>query len=379
MTLRTSLLSIAVLAGLTLAVGAGASEGHLGLPPLPVPADNPMSAEKVALGEKLFNDKRFSSTGQVACATCHAAATGFTDSPRSVSVGIEGKTGTRNAPTVLNAAYSTSMFWDGRSPSLEDQALHPFLNPVEMALPSHDPILKVVRGDGDYKKQFKAVFGVSGDAITMDHVTGAIAAFERTLVTGSSPFDRWFYGGEADAMTAQQIEGYKLFIGKARCESCHVIEQTSATFSDNRFHNIGVGVNRIQGDIPELAGKFLDAELTQSQVDVAVLTDPRSSELGRFAVTTTFDGLGAFKTPTLRNVTLTAPYMHDGSIATLRKVVEHYNNGGVTNKGDPVNDFLSGGIRPLNLTEPEIDAVVAFLEALTSPMPASTPAQPGAK
>ncbi len=360
-----ALTTIAAIAGLGLA--ASAAPPPLGLPPVPVPDDNPMTAEKVALGEQLYNDKRFSSTGDIACATCHEPTTGFTDSPRVTSAGIEGKTGTRNSPTVINAAYATSMFWDGRSPSLEDQALHPFINPVEMGLADHQPIVDVVRKDAKYKKQFKKVFGVKPDQITIDHVTRAIAAFERTVVAGDSPFDRWFYGGDADAMTEQQIQGYELFINEARCVSCHVIEQTQAIFTDNRFHNIGVGVNRIQDDIPELAPKFLAGDLTTDEVDVEVLTDPRSSELGRFAVTTSFDGIGAFKTPTLRNVAVTAPYMHDGSIKTLREVVTHYNNGGVTNEGDPVNDFLSGGIRPLDLTDEEIDAVVAFMEALTSP------------
>jgi cytochrome c peroxidase len=149
--------------------------------------------------------------------------------------------------------------------------------------------------------------------------------------------------------------------------SCHVIEQTQALFTDNRFHNIGVGINAIQDDVPELAGEFIKAEATASEVDIKVLTDARTSEIGRFAVTRGFDGLGAFKTPTLRNVAVTAPYMHDGSVKTLRDVVVHYNNGGVTNEGDPVNDFLSGGIRPLGLTDDQIDDLVAFMEALTSP------------
>ena len=138
-------------------------------------------------------------------------------------------------------------------------------------------------------------------------------------------------------------------------------------FTDNRFHNIGVGINDIQGEVPDLAGAFLEAEATLAEVDVKVLTDARTSELGRFAVSRGFDDLGSFKTPTLRNIAVTAPYMHDGSLATLREVVEHYNNGGVTNEGDAVNDFLSGGIRPLNLSEEQIDDLVAFMEALTSP------------
>jgi cytochrome c peroxidase len=349
----------------------------LGLPPLVVPEGNPQTPEKVALGQKLFEDKRFSSTGGVACASCHDAKKAFTDSPLATSEGIlvKGKalTGTRNAPTVVNAAYFTSMFWDGRSADLEDQAQHPFLNPVEMNLPSHAGILKVARTDPAYVKAFQQVFGKSGNQITMKEVTQAIAAFERTQISGNSPFDRYFYGGEPNALTEQQKRGFDLFVNKGRCVSCHVIEQTSALFTDNRFHNIGVGINGIQNDVPALAGEFLKAKATLAEVDKKVLADKRTSELGRFAISRAFEGLGGFKTSTLRNVAVTSPYMHDGSIKTLRDVVVHYNNGGVTKEGDPVNDFLSSGIRPLLLTEPEIDDLVAFMEALTSPEFASLP------
>jgi cytochrome c peroxidase len=339
----------------------------LGLPPVPVPPDNPQTPEKIALGEKLFNDLRFSSTGAVSCATCHDAEKAFTDSPLSVSKGIQDLTGTRNAPTVVNSVYFRTLFWDGRSPDLEDQALHPFVNPVEMGLESHQPILDVVRTDPEYQKAFQAVFDRTGDTITMTEVTQAIAAFERAQVSGGSPFDRWYFGGEADALTAAQKRGFELFVGRGRCVSCHVIEQTQALFTDNRFHNVGVGINDIQEEVPALAGEFLHAEATASEVDVKVLTDKRTSELGRFAISRGFDDLGSFKTPTLRNVAVTAPYMHDGSLGTLDEVMIHYNNGGVTAEGDPVNDFLSGGIRPLNLTDEELDDLVAFMEALTSP------------
>ncbi|UCG53234.1 MAG: c-type cytochrome [Candidatus Latescibacterota bacterium] len=349
------------------ATRAPATEAPLGLPPILQPADNPQTPEKIALGDKLFHDKRFSSTGDVSCATCHDAEKAFTDSPLKVSEGINKLTGTRNAPTVVNAVYFDKQFWDGRSPSLEDQALHPFVNPVEMGLKDHQPILEIVRTDPEYVEAFEKVFGKSGEAITMTEVTQAIAAFERTQVTANSPFDRWFYGGEEGALTDAQKRGFELFVNEGRCVSCHVVEQTQALFTDNRFHNIGVGINDIQDDVPELAGEFIKAEITASEVDIKVLTDKRTSEIGRFAITRTFDDLGAFKTPTLRNIAVTAPYMHDGSLATLRDVVVHYNNGGVTNEGDPVNDFLSGGIRPLNLTDGEIDDLVAFMEALTSP------------
>jgi len=339
----------------------------LGLPAVQFPENNPQTAEKITLGDKLFNDKRFSATGEVSCATCHDAAKAFTDSPLKVSEGIQGLTGTRNAPTVINSVFFETMFWDGRSPDLEDQALHPFTNPVEMGLKDHQPILDIVRSDPEYTKAFNDVFGKSGDEITMTEVTQAIAAFERTKVSGNSPFDRWYYGGEVDALNAAEKRGFDLFINEGRCVSCHVIEQTQALFTDNRFHNIGVGINSIQNNIPELAGEYIAANLSAEEVDVKVLSDKRSSELGRFALTTLFDDLGSFKTPTLRNIAATAPYMHDGSLATLRDVVVHYNNGGVTNEGDPVNDFLSGGIRPLNLSDQQIDDLVAFMEALTSP------------
>jgi cytochrome c peroxidase len=363
-------------AALMLAAGAVAGDvaaPPLGLPPVPVPEDNPQTAEKITLGDKLFNDKRFSSTGEVSCATCHDPAKAFTDSPLKTSEGVNKLTGTRNAPTVVNAVYMTTQFWDGRSPSLEDQALHPPVNPVEGGLADHEPILEIVRTDPEYVEAFEAVFGKSGTGITMDEVTKAIAAFERTQVAGNSPFDRYFYGGEKDALTDAQRRGFDLYVNKGRCVSCHVIEQTQATFTDGRFHNVGVGINEIQADVPALAEEYIDAGITGDDVDIAVLTDKRSSELGRFAVTTEFDDLGSFKTPTLRNVAVTAPYMHDGGEATLRDVVVHYNNGGVTEEGDPVNDFLSGGIRPLDLTEDEIDDLVAFMDALTSPEYADLP------
>ena len=362
------LLVVSLLLGLA-ALGAQQPRetAPLGLPSPPVPADNPQTPEKIALGEKLFNDKRFSSTGEVSCATCHDAQKAFTDSPLKVSEGIEKLTGTRNAPTVVNAVYFETMFWDGRSPDLEDQALHPFVNPVEMGLKDHEPILEIVRTDPEYVKQFRDVFGKRGKNVTMTEVTRAIAVFERTQISADSPFDRYYFGGEEDALTDAQKRGLDLFVNKGRCVSCHLIEQTQALFTDNRFHNIGVGINDIQDDVPALAKEFIKAEATASEVDVAVLTDKRTSELGRLVVTRGFDDIGALKTPTLRNVAVTAPYMHDGSLETLRDVVVHYNNGGVTEEGDPVNDFLSGGIRPLDLTDAEIDDLVAFMEALTSP------------
>ena len=365
--MKKLLIALSIVMGSLIPATPLLADGPLGLPDVPVPADNPQTPEKIALGSRLFNDVRFSATGDVSCATCHVAEKVFTDSPLSVSEGIRKLTGTRNAPTVVNAAFNKTQFWDGRSPDLEDQALHPFLNPVEMALPNHDALLAIVRGDSAYVKSFSDVFGVTAAAITMKEVTRAIAAFERTHISGDSPFDRWYFGGEQDAISEQARRGFATFLGNGRCVSCHVIEQDFALFTDHLFHNIGIGINDIQSKVPELARAFQVAKNAGMDVDVVVLSDADTSHLGRFAVDDQFSSLGSFKTSTLRNIDVTAPYMHNGSLKTLREVVEHYNNGGVTKPEDPVNAFLSGGIRPLNLTEQEIDDLVAFMETLTSP------------
>ncbi len=357
-------LAAALLVGFA-GLGPSAADS-LGLPPVPVPADNPQSPEKIALGDKLFHDARFSSDGKVSCSTCHNDAKGFTDNLKT-SEGRDKLTGTRNAPTVINAAYGKTQFWDGRSPSLEDQSQFPMINPVEMGLPNHEPVLKIAREDPVYVDAFKKVFNKSGKDVTMDEVKKAIASFERTVVGGDSPFDKWYFGGDQNAMNDSAKRGYTVFIGQGRCVSCHVIEQTQALFTDNKFHNIGVGINRIQAEVPKLTSAYLKAKAAGQDVDKAVLSDPKTSDLGRFAVTTHFDEIGGFKTSTLRNIALTAPYMHDGSQKTLMDVVNHYNNGGKS-EGDPsVNDYLSGGIRPLDLSDQQKKDLVSFMEALTSP------------
>lgn len=350
----------------------------LGLPPISIPPDNPQTKEKIALGDKLFHDKRFSIDGTVSCANCHDAKKAFTDGLQ-FSLGHHGLTGTRNAPTVINAAFYSSQFWDGREADLEGQSKQPFVNPVEGGLSNHGAILDIVRTNTEYKSAFLIVFGVSGDQLGIDHVAKAIASFERTLISGNSPFDRYYFKSDLQAMTDVQIRGFKLFLGQGRCISCHSIEQDHAIFTDNRFHNIGIGINEIQQDIPRLAKAFMEAKNKGGDVDIMVLTDKKSSELGRFAVTDELSKVGAFKTPTLRNIEMTAPYMHDGSLNTLKEVVEHYNNGGVTPTDAKVNAFLSGGIRLLKLSESEIDDLVAFLKALTSPKYASTLADATAK
>ena len=338
----------------------------LGLPPVPVPANNPQTPEKIALGDRLYHDERFSADGKVSCSTCHAREKGFTDNLR-VSKGFNGLTGTRNAPTVINAAYYTSQFWDGREPDLEGQSKQPPINPVEGGLKSHDPIIEVIRGDKDYTSAFKQVFNVNANEINMDHVSMAIASFERTIVAGDSAFDKYMYGGDKSALNEAQQRGLAVYLGKGRCVSCHVIEETQALFTDNRFHNIGVGFKKIKGKESETAAQMLAAKRKGADVDKTVLTQENMSELGRFAVTENPTEVGAFKTPTIRNIAVTAPYMHDGSLETLEEVVDFYNNGGRLKESDPVSGFISGGIKPLNLTDQEKKDLVAFMNALTSP------------
>lgn len=367
MVLRLARIPLYAFIGLLVYLPAlSADPNLLGLPELSIPADNPITKEKVALGDKLFHDVRFSSTSKVSCATCHDPKKGFTDR-LVVPKGINDLRGTRNGPTVLNSAFFKSQFWDGRSPSLEDQALHPFVNPVEMGLPDHAPILKVIREDKAYREAFKKVFNLEPEAIQIGHVTMAIATFERTIIDGNSKFDRWYYGNQANAMNAQEIRGFNVFVGNGRCVSCHAVEQTSAIFTDHQFHNIGVGINRLsEKDLERLSAEYLRARYSNEQVDKKALTDPKSSELGRFAVTRDLSDMGGFKTSTLRNIDLTGPYMHDGSLKTLEEVVDHYNRGGMSSDKEKANPYMSGGIRPLNLTVAEKRDLVVFMKALTS-------------
>lgn len=358
-----SVLGASVLAMAILPVSAA----PLGLPEVPIPENNKLTPEKIKLGDKLFHDTRFSTTGDVSCATCHDRSKAFTDGPLQVSEGINKSKGTRNAPTVVNSAYMKSMFWDGREPDLEGQSAGPFINPVEMGLPSHEPILKVVRTDPEYQKMFKQAFNVSGKNIDMEHVKQAIASFERTIISGNSRFDRFRYGGDEKALNEAEKRGLDVFLNEGRCVSCHTISENYALFTDGRFHNIGVGFARIHKDVKELGNAFTRAKKNAAEVDVAVLTNQNTSELGRFAVSAQWRDMGSFKTPTLRNIDKTAPYMHDGSLETLLDVVKFYNNGGRVKETDPVFDFLSSGIRPLDLSDEQMDDLVAFLKTLTSP------------
>lgn len=338
----------------------------LGLPELSIPKDNPQTDAKILLGEVLYHDTRFSADKKVSCATCHEREKAFTDH-LSVSKGFQDRNGTRNSPTVINAAYFTTQFWDGRSLTLEDQAKQPPINPVEGGLHSHKEMEEIVQKDEYYKDAFKEVFGIKPGKISIDHIVKAIASFERTIISGDSAFDRYFYGGEEDALNAQEKRGFEVFLNEGRCVSCHTVSGSYALFTDNRFHNIGVGLNRLGGEEERVARTFLKSQKEGEDIDVEVLSNKESSELGRFAVTKDITDMSAFKTSSLRNIEKTFPYMHDGSLPTLEIVIVFYNEGGRLTPLNPESKFLDGGIRPLNLSNEQQEDLVAFLKTLTSP------------
>src|SRR5438309_9744999 len=323
-----------------------------------IPPNNPQTAEKIALGQKLFFDGRLSADGTVACSTCHDPARAFTDG-RPTSVGIKGRIGQRNAPTILNALYNKTQFWDGRAKTLEEQAALPIVNPVEMGQPSLDAAVDRIAAIPEYRDAFQTVFG---GPLNGGDLLRAIASYERTQVSFDSPFDR-FIAGDSRAIDAAARRGWELFNTRARCNKCHALtEQTRDVtyFTDNDFHNIGIGI--IRHNVVALARQAEQAITSgdTSQIDrAAIQTD--MSALGRFLITQRERDSAAFKTPGLRNVLVTGPYVHDGSQETRWDVMDHHN------KGDGVqNPYLDEDIQPLALTEDDIDAVVAFLASLTS-------------
>jgi len=324
-----------------------------------IPPDNPQTAGKIALGQRLFFDPRLSADGTIACSTCHDPARAFTDG-KPVSIGIGGRAGQRNAPTILNALYNATQFWDGRVATLEQQAALPIVNAVEMGQPSLDAAIARIAAIPEYQQGFRDAFGSAPDALNL---TRAIAAYERSQVSFDSPFDHYI-AGERNAIDAAAQRGWKLFNDRARCNKCHALSEKkrdTTDFTDNDFHNIGVMI--VRHDVVTLAkqARQLLASGDAAAIDrAAVQTD--LSALGRFLVTKKESDIAAFKTPNLRNLLLTAPYFHDGSHATLWDVVDHYNKGAGLN--DP---YLDEDIVPLALSERDIDDLVAFLASLTSP------------
>lgn len=289
-----------------------------------IPEDNPLTPERIELGRKLFFDPRLSADHTISCASCHKPELAFSDG-QTISAGVGNRKGERHTPALVNLAYGKSFFWDGRVATLEEQVLHPIQNPVEMNLTLEELNARLKR-DVSYIAEFHRAFtdrlDANDDGVNSNNIVRALASFIRTLRFGNSPFDR-FQSGDRTALSAEARRGLNLFRGKANCVACHV----GPNFTDGQFHNTGVAV--------------------------------KSGDLGRYAVTGDEKDRGAFKTPTLREVARTAPYMHDGTRATLEEVVEFYNRGGNRNTN------LDPELRPLRLTQDEKAALVAFLKSLT--------------
>ena len=299
---------------------------------VPIPSSNLNYTAKIELGKQLYFDGRLSKNNAISCAFCHNPGTGFAD-PRQTSIGVGGGVGGRQSPTVYNTGLNHVQFWDGRARSLEEQAIGPIHNPVEMAETHEHVVAKLGKIKG-YQQQFKAVFGTD---VNLQGIAEAIAAYERTVLSTNSAFDRYVLGDQK-AMDEGAVRGMALFKGKARCILCH----NGPNFTDNQFHTLGV---------PQVG--------------------PMKEDLGRFVVSRAEKDRGAFKTPTLRSITETAPYMHDGVFKTLEEVVEFLDQGGGSNPN------LSPLAKPLNLTAEEKSDLVAFLKALAGePIPFSMPKLP---
>jgi cytochrome c peroxidase len=318
------------------------------------PADNPMTDAKAKLGDMIFDEKRVSVDNSVACNTCHSPRNGFTTHTET-SRGVDDQLGKRNAPSILNAMFYKSMFWDGRTATLEEQATLPILNPIEMGQKDPKDVVAKLAAIPEFVQAFQQVFG---HPVNWEDIGKAVAAFERTRLSTEAPFDRFLHGDEK-ALNASQQRGWALFKGKARCGSCHTYDPALPLFGDNRFHNTGVAVRK--QDFSQLAARAQTSAAAGNQAEIDKLAlETDFSPLGRFLVTKKREDIGAFKTPFLRDVLLTAPYMHDGSLETLWDVIEFFNKGGER------NPFLDTEMKPLELTDNEVEDLVNFLGALTS-------------
>lgn len=291
----------------------------------PYPKGNKPNEDRISLGKKLFFDPRLSGDGNMSCATCHNPSLGWSDGQKTAK-GVKSKVLGRASPTIINTAFNSIQMWDGRKKSLEDQAMGPMEATVEMNMDTKK-LFRWLKSNKEYTKLFAKAY--PGEKIAAPTVSKAIATYERTgtAISNNSNFDRWVKGDE-DAMTAQQVRGFKLFAGKAKCIACH----SAPNFTDNGFHNLGLAS----------WGK-------------------KRPDMGRYSQRPLKLMKGAFKTPTLREITRTAPYFHDGSAKTLKQVVKHYAKGGV------VKTNLSPNMEKIKLTKSEIDDVVMFMHALSSP------------
>lgn len=353
---RLARLCRAAAASLTVGAALAAVGLVLASPPASMAAAEKSAVEaREQLGRRLFFDVRLSGDGKVSCASCHQPERAFSDG-KPLAEGIGGRLGSRNTPSLVDVAGQRSFFWDGRRATLEDQALDPLTNPVEHGLSDTSALQTLLRSDGQYVEQFRQAFGRGGadvDAISVANVAQALSAFERSLADGPSAFDR-YRAGDSTALRAEAQRGWVLFNGVAACTRCHAVDGPRPLLTDHGFHSLGVGLKDIERQLPALVRQLAEWRNDGRAQDHSILRDPGMAALGRFAVTMDPKDIGKFKTPSLRNVALTAPYMHDGSVPTLGEAVEReiYYRG----KEDG---------HPLILTPAEKAELVAFLESLT--------------
>lgn len=335
-----------------------ANNPPLGLPTTPTPSDNPITKEKIALGRKLFYDRRLSLNNTFSCALCHIPEQGFSSNEMATAVGIEGRSVRRNSPTIYNIAYAQLLFHDGRENSLEQQVWGPFLAHNEMGNPSIAYVVDKIKSFSDYQGLFEQSFNKPANMLTIGQ---AIASYERSLNSANSSFDQWYFGKQKKAVSPSVKQGFQLFTGKAGCSACHTIDQNTALFSDNQLHNTGIGFQDSMGtsaktQTVQLApGVFVEVD----NKDLSSIAQTKVNDLGQYEISQNPDDRWKYKTPTLRNINLTAPYMHNGSLSTLEEVVNFYNQGGID------NETLDALIKPLELKKTEIVDLVEFLNSLT--------------
>lgn len=335
---------------LPLLVSAALADPQTGLP-----SDMPAAVD---LGRKIFMDRRLSGNGTMSCGMCHVPEQGFTVNEMATAIGIEGRSLRRNAPTLLDVVAQRWLFHDGRETSLERQVWGPLLAPDEMGNTSRASVVERLNALPDYTQPFLRAF--PGIGVTEDTIAVALASYERALATTSSRFDRWYLGGDVAALNASERAGFELFRGKAGCSACHSVDLQQASFTDHRFHNTGIGWRRAEPEdrllsVPLGAGQTTEVSAAQ----LAAVFGASARDEGRFEVTGRAEDRWAYKTPSLRNVSLTSPYMHDGSLSTLQEVIEFYDKGGIANAmRDPL-------LRPLHLDGEEKEALESFLHTLT--------------
>lgn len=338
-----------------------ARSGHAGLPPLPESATAKLTPAAVALGRKIFFDRRLSLNGTISCGMCHVPEQAFANNELATAVGFEGRTVKRNSPTLINIGALQVLFHDGRDEALETQFVGPLVAANEMANPSVGQVVMRLRSLPDYAGMFEKAFGAPA---SLDSIGASLAAYQRSLVGGPSRFDRWRYLGESDALSEEERRGFALFTGKAGCAQCHTIAERHALLTDQRFHDTGYLWRREQQrqwpESAELVEVVPGVSYQLSRALIDSVGETRPSDLGRYEVTLDPADSWKLRTPSLRNVALTSPYMHDGGLRTLADVVAFYDRG-----GEP-HDGQSPHVRPLGLTDEESRALVTFLGTLTS-------------